>query len=111
MDTSLARIYREGDRIMLGVIWTLLVLSLALAPWYGTWVTALTFGIAFAAISTAAVILLPQRRSTRVLNAVVFMAFSGLLIHQAHGMIEMHFLIFGLLLARISSQHRFIPIK
>src|ERR1700686_5061308 len=97
MDTSLARIYREGDRIMLGVIWSLLVLSLALAPWYGTWATALTFGIAFAAISTAAVILLPQRRSTRVLNAVVFMAFSGLLIHQAHGMIEMHFLIFGLL--------------
>jgi methyl-accepting chemotaxis protein len=97
MNTSLARIYREGDRIMLGVIWTLLVLSFALASWYGTWAIALAFGIAFAAISTAAVMLLPQRRSTRVLNAVVFMAFSGLLIHQAHGMIEMHFLIFGLL--------------
>jgi len=97
MDSSLARVYREADRIMLGVTWSLFVLSLALAPWYGTWVLALTVGLGLAVASTAAVVLLPARRATRVLNAVVFMFFSALLIHQAHGMIEMHFVIFGLL--------------
>lgn len=97
MNSSLERIYAEGDRIMLGVAWGLLLLSLALAPWYGTWALALTVGITLAAASTAAVFLLPARRGARVLNAVVFMSFSALLIHQAHGMIEMHFIIFGLL--------------
>jgi hypothetical protein len=97
INSSLKRIYGEGDRIMLGVAWGLLLLSLALAPWYGTWALALTVGITLAAASTAAVFLLPARRGARVLNAVVFMSFSALLIHQAHGMIEMHFIIFGLL--------------
>ena len=97
MNSSLERIYGEGDRIMLGVAWSLLLLSLALASWYGTWALALTVGIALAAASTAAALLLPARRGARVLNAIVFMSFSALLIHQAHGMIEMHFIIFGLL--------------
>lgn len=97
MNSSLERIYGEGDRIMLGVAWSLLLLSLALAPWYGTWALALTVGIALAAASTAAALLLPARRGARVLNAIVFMSFSALLIHQAHGMIEIHFIIFGLL--------------
>lgn len=97
MDTSLARTYREADRIMLGVVWSLFILSLALSPWYGTWSLALTIGIGLISASTAAVVLLPTRRATRLLNAVVFMGFSALLIHQTHGMIEMHFIIFGLL--------------
>jgi methyl-accepting chemotaxis protein len=96
-NTSLARTYREADRIMLGVVWSLFVLSLALAPWYGTWGLALAVGIGLTSAATAAVVLLPARRATRLLNAVVFMAFSALLIHQTHGMIEMHFVIFGLL--------------
>jgi methyl-accepting chemotaxis protein len=97
MNASLARTYREADRIMLGVVWFLLVLSLALAPWYGTWGLALTVGISLTLASTAAVVLLPARRATRLLNAFVFMAFAGLIIHQTHGMIEMHFTIFVLL--------------
>jgi methyl-accepting chemotaxis protein len=97
MNTSLPRIYREGDRIMLGVSWSLFVLSLALAPSHNTWGLALTIGLGLAAASTAAAILLPGRRETRILNSVIFMAFSALIIHQTHGMIEMHFGIFGLL--------------
>ena len=97
MESSLARVYREADRIMLGVAWSLFAFSLALAHWYDTWALALTIGLALALASTAAVMLLPMRRATRVLNAVIFMFFSALLIHQAHGMIEMHFVIFGLL--------------
>jgi methyl-accepting chemotaxis protein len=97
MDTSLNRIYREGDRIMLGVVWALFVLSLALASSYGTWSLALTVGLGLALASTAAAMLSPGGRVTRMVNAVVFMAFSALLIHQMHGMIEMHFIIFALL--------------
>ena len=97
METSLSRIYREGDRIMLGVGWSLFVLSLALASIHDTWRLALTVGLGLALASTAAAMLLPARRATRLLNAVAFMAFSALLIHQTHGMIEMHFGIFALL--------------
>ena len=44
MDTSLNRISREGDRIMLVVVWVLLALSLALAHMYNTWGLALAAG-------------------------------------------------------------------
>jgi methyl-accepting chemotaxis protein len=97
MDTSLSRIYREGDRIMLGVAWSLFALSLALAPMHQTWGLAFTVGLGLALASTAGAMLLPARRATRLINAVAFMGFSALLIHQTHGMIEMHFGIFALL--------------
>jgi methyl-accepting chemotaxis protein len=97
MGTSLNRIHREGDRIMLGVVWALFMLSLALASWYGTWGFAFTVGLGLALASTTAAILAPAGRVTRLVNAVAFMAFSALLIHQTHGMIEMHFIIFALL--------------
>src|ERR1700683_310300 len=97
MNTTLHRIYREGDRIMLGVSWSLFVLSLALASSNNTWVLALTIGLGLAAASTAAAVLLPARRETRILNSVIFMAFAALVIQQMHGMIEMHFGIFVLL--------------
>ena len=97
MNTSLTRIYREGDRIMLGVAWSLFLLSLSLAALHDTWGLAFTVGLAMALASTAAATLAPASRVTRLVNAFVFMAFSALLIHQTHGMIEMHFIIFALL--------------
>jgi methyl-accepting chemotaxis protein len=97
MDNTLSRIYHEADRVMLGVICSLFVLSLALAPWYSTWTLALSVGPTLTAAATAAVVFRPARRATRVFIAIVFMAFSALLIQQSHGMIEVHFAIFGLL--------------
>jgi methyl-accepting chemotaxis protein len=97
MDSSISRLYREGDRIMLGVVWSLFVLSLVLSSVHSTMVLALPVGLGLALVSTAAAALRPGRRGTRLLNAVIFMAFSALLIHQMHGMIEMHFVIFALL--------------
>jgi methyl-accepting chemotaxis protein len=97
METYISGIHREGDRIMTGVAWSLFALSLSLASTYGTWGLALSAGLGLALASTAATVLLPGSASTRVLNAVVFMAFAALLIHQMHGMIEMHFGIFVLL--------------
>ena len=82
---------------MAGVTWFLFASSLALAAMQGTWVLAFTVGLGLALASTAAAAVLPTRRTTRVLNAFVFMAFAALLIQQMHGMIEMHFGIFVLL--------------
>jgi methyl-accepting chemotaxis protein len=97
MEASLKHVHSAADRIMLGVALCLFVLSLALAPWYGTWELALTIGIGLTSASAIAVLLFPARRFTSLVNAVAFMGFTALLIQQAHGMIEMHFVIFGLL--------------
>jgi methyl-accepting chemotaxis protein len=97
MGTSLTRIYQEGDRIMAGVAWLLFLLSLTLASAYNTWILALAAGFILACASTAAALMMPARRGTRLVNAAVFMGFSGLHIQQMHGMIEMHFGVFVLL--------------
>jgi methyl-accepting chemotaxis protein len=97
MQTSLSRIYREGDRIMSIVAGLLFLVSLALASSNHTWILALTLGPAFTAASALAMLLMPSQRITRLVNAVVFMGFSALHIQQMHGMIEMHFGIFVLL--------------
>src|SRR6202158_5073447 len=82
---------------MLVVVWVLLALSLALAHMYNTWGLALAAGLGMTLASTAAAVVAPGRRITRLVNAVIFMAFSAFLIHQTHGMIELHFTIFVLL--------------
>jgi methyl-accepting chemotaxis protein len=82
---------------MLGVVWFLLVWSLAIAPIHNTWGLTLTVGMGFALAATAAIVLAPAQRGTRLLIAAVFMGFSALIIQQMHGMIEMHFAIFVLL--------------
>jgi methyl-accepting chemotaxis protein len=97
MNASLARIYRKGDKIMLGVMWALFALSLALASLHDTWGLALTVGLGLALASTATVLLLPAQGVTRWGNAAAFMGFAALNIQQMHGMIEMHFGIFVLL--------------
>ena len=96
-ETYIASIHREGDRIMAGVAWFLFALSLALASMHGSWGLALTVGLGLALASTAAAAWLSTSRAARILNAFVFMAFAALHIHQAHGMIEIHFGIFVLL--------------
>jgi len=63
METYISNIHREGDRIMSGVAWFLFVLSLCLAPTYGTWSLALTVGLGLAVTSTAAAVVLPARRT------------------------------------------------
>jgi methyl-accepting chemotaxis protein len=95
--SSLDRLYRQGDRIMVGVIWLLLVMSLSLAGWYDTWPEALMIGLPSAIVPSVLLALAPGTLVSRLSNAAAFMIFSALMIHQAHGMIEMHFGIFVLL--------------
>lgn len=96
-DSSLIRLYQGGDKIMIGVIWFLFVMSLGLANWYNTWTEALWIGLPSALVPTALFYMMRGQLITRLVIATSYMVFCALHIHQAHGMIEVHFGIFVLL--------------
>lgn len=91
------RFYQRADRIMVGVLALCLLYAFALAPWHGTWGSALLVG-GLTLGGTA--LLLNTMAGTRLLRCVIatgFMVMSALHIHQSHGTVEMHFSIFVLL--------------
>lgn len=94
---SMRALYQHGDKIMVGVIWFLFVLSLGLSSWYSTMAEALWIGLPSALLPTLLYLKFGGAVITRLVNAAAFMVFSALHIHQAHGMIEVHFGIFVLL--------------
>ena len=94
---SVAAQHVRGNRVMLFVSVGLLLTSLAMASWYGTWMEALLIGVPAVAVPAVLARLAPLAVTTRIAYGLGFMVFSALLIHQAHGMIEMHFAIFALL--------------
>ena len=94
---SLQKIYRKGDKIMAGVLWILYGVSVAISGIYGTSTEAFVIGLPTAFVPTVLMVTAPGRRITRLTVGIATMIFSALLIHQAHGMIEMHFSIFVLL--------------
>jgi methyl-accepting chemotaxis protein len=96
-DSFLRKIYVQGDRIMLVVVWIMCLNSVAIAGWYDTWQTAGLVSVPLALISTAAIVFATGSLLTRLVNATVFMSLAAAVIHQGHGMIELHFAIFGLL--------------
>lgn len=96
-NNSLERLYQQGDKIMITVMWFLFAMSLGLASWYGTWAEALWIGLPAALVPTVLFYLMSGKLITRLVIAVSFMVFCALHIHQAHGMIEIHFGIFTLL--------------
>ena len=79
---------------MVGVLWCLAVLSFALAPWHQTWVWAFAIGLPAAAIPSLLAYAFPGSLATRLVVAAMLMVFCALNIHQAYGMIELHFGIF-----------------
>ncbi len=94
---SLYALHCQGDKLMMMVAWGLVVVSLGLASWYGTWAEAMVIGVPAALVPTVLWKIMPGKRLTRVAMGASFMIMSALMIHQAHGMIEMHFAIFALL--------------
>ena len=97
------------DRLMVGVLLGLLAYSFALAGWYDTWNEALLIGLPSVLVPTVLVAKMPGHLLTRVAIAASFMVFCALTIHQAHGMLEMHFLIFALL-AFLVAYRDWIPV-
>ena len=96
-ENSLIRLYQQGDKIMIGVMWFLFAMSLGLASWYNTWSEALWIGLPSAIVPTILVFMMSGKLITRLVIGAAFMVFCALHIHQAHGMIELHFGIFVLL--------------
>ncbi len=94
---SMAANQLRGNRLMLVVSVGLLLTSLGMAAWQDTWLEAFLVGIPALAVPALLAQMAPHALVTRVAYASGFMIFSALLIHQAHGMIEMHFAIFVLL--------------
>lgn len=96
-NNSLMRLYEQGDKIMIAVVWFLFVMSLGLATIYNTWSEALWIGLPATLVPTILVYLMRGKLITRLVIATAYMVFCALHIHQAHGMIEVHFGIFALL--------------
>ncbi len=96
-DLDTQSFHRDGDRVMRPVLGFLFVFSLALAPWYGTWLSALLVGGLAAGVPIALTYLKPGHLITRISVGVALMVFAGLEIHQGQGLIELHFGVFVLL--------------
>ena len=89
--------YRQADRLMLFIIWGLFLMSLGLSDMHDTMKWAFIVGLPAALVPTAMIALAGGTRLTASVAAVALMVFSGLHIHQAGGVNELHFGIFVLL--------------
>ena len=88
----------RGDRVMMLVCWLLCLASVCFAAGlYGEWFACLAVGLPLTLVASLMTWKLPGRLGTRLAMGVIFMAMSGVLIHEAHGLIETHFSIFALL--------------
>jgi methyl-accepting chemotaxis protein len=92
-----ARLGRAADRLLTGVLAALFVVSCLLAPWYSTWPEVLAIGAPTLAVAAALAWARPGAVLTRCTIGVALMVYAALQIHQAHGMLEMHFAVFVLL--------------
>ena len=97
MNATYRTFYQQADKFFVGITAGLLIVSLLLANWYSSWAAALLIGVPAFAVPLAISRALPASRLSRIAFAISLMIFAALHIHQAHGMIEMHFGIFVLL--------------
>ncbi len=94
---ALEQHYQNADKLMLMINIGLTLYALALANWYSTWAEALLIGGGTIAALCAIYSLAKGQLVCRIAMAAGFMVLTALHIHQAQGMIEMHFGVFALL--------------
>jgi methyl-accepting chemotaxis protein len=94
---TMTGLWRRGDQIMIGVLWFLAVVSVAIAPYRSTWMALLLIGLPAAVVPTVLALLVPATRLSRCAIAVAFMVMTALHTHQSGGMTELHFGVFALL--------------
>tara|TARA_B100000287_G_scaffold321515_1_gene305439 strand:+ start:1005 stop:2501 length:1497 start_codon:yes stop_codon:yes gene_type:complete len=93
--TSVQReFYSQANRFFSFILIGLFGVSLLLASWYGTWAEALLIGIPAVVFPVAFAHMTDNSRLSRITYGIALMIFAALQIHQAHGLIEMHFGIF-----------------
>lgn len=101
---------RDADRQLGVVLLFHLPVALLLAYVYNAWTPALFVGVPLAFGSFALSRARAGATGTRFVIAVTFMAFSALFIHQAHGLIEMHFHVFASLAFLLSYRDWRVPV-
>jgi methyl-accepting chemotaxis protein len=94
---TLHKIRAGADRALAWLIVAHFPVAVAVAAVHGTWWAGIVFGGAFAAVPFYLARTKPGALVTRLTIAVAFMGMSALLIHESHGMIELHFHIFAAL--------------
>jgi len=91
---NLGATYRQADRLMAGILWAMLAMSLALASINDTYIWTFTIGLGSVGIATAFTIFYSGNLATRIVNTLVLVAMCALHIHQGLGRDELHFGIF-----------------
>lgn len=86
-----------ANRFFTAVLAGLVLFSICLAPWYGTWTPVLLLGVPSAVLPMLCILKAPGALLTRMMVATATMIFCGLNIDQSHGLDELHFGIFVLL--------------
>lgn len=89
--------HHRATRLQVSVLWLILMACFGLANWYDTWLAVFLIGVPAAMVPTVLYRLIPVARITRVSVGLSYMIFAALMIHQGHGMIELHFAIFSFL--------------
>jgi methyl-accepting chemotaxis protein len=100
---------QKADLLMLSLVGVMVLLALGIAMGTGMWGSFLAIGLPTLAACVAQVVLNRGALFSRLTIAGAFMVLSALVIHQTHGMIEMHFCIF-VLLAMLLYYRDWIPV-
>jgi methyl-accepting chemotaxis protein len=87
----------SADKVMIGTLVFLLLVSLVIAGFTNTWSVALSVGLPALLVPFAIYRMSPGSLASRIAVACAFMIFSALHIQETRGMIEFHFGIFALL--------------
>jgi methyl-accepting chemotaxis protein len=91
------RHYTRADKTMLIVVGLMFVYSLGLSFMHDTMALAMVVGGATTALAFALYKYNSGKRTTRIYMGLALMMLTALQVHQAHGMIEMHFGFFAFL--------------
>src|SRR3984957_959918 len=86
-----------ANRFFVAVLCGLVLFSIALAPWHGTWTLAFMVGAPVAVVPLLFILTAPRALFTRMMVGAAVMFFCALNIDQSHGLDELHFGIFVLL--------------
>ncbi|HSV71001.1 MAG TPA: methyl-accepting chemotaxis protein [Methylibium sp.] len=86
--------YRQAHNLALGCAFSHLLVCLAFAAFTDTWLLAIAVGVPALAVPWWVSRAYPAAPFSRLVMAVAFMAFTGLIIEQARGDLEAHFSFF-----------------
>jgi len=97
IESRMVDFYKRAHRLTIGCAAVHLAFCLGLAAFTDTWLLALLVGVPALAVPWWMSRAYPGATLTRVVMAVAFMAFTGLVVQQTHGNLEAHFSFFVML--------------